>query len=54
MYDHPKHHAPSADPVPGCPDCDWEIARPVLRRHGQGSGTVVIPARPPPPEPKEE
>lgn len=51
----PEHvnHDSSKAPVAGCPDCDREIGRPIPRRHGLGSSSVVIPRPPGEKEPSD-
>jgi hypothetical protein len=40
--DHSSHNS-RLNPVKGCPDCDREINRPLVRRFGLGSSSLVIP-----------
>lgn len=47
MYSHPQYHEESETPIPGCPLCDEAVARPVVRRFGAGSSSLVVPRRPP-------
>lgn len=45
MTDHSEHNS-SILPVEGCPDCDREIGRPIIRRFGLGNSSSVIPSPP--------
>jgi len=48
MTDHSEHNS-SILPIEGCLECDREIKRPIIRCHGLGKSTSVIP----PPDFKE-
>ena len=45
--DHTKHNS-SVRPVRGCPECDREIGRPIVRRFGDGWSSSVVPQSPAP------
>lgn len=40
--DHSTHNS-AVHPVEGCHECDREIKRPLLKKHGEGSSTAVVP-----------
>ena len=42
-HTHDTQHDSTLLPVEGCEYCDKEIDRPIIRRHGQGKSTAVIP-----------